>query len=263
MSSLFKVISSSFLSIMCLGAFTALFYVNTNYSKNVTKSNTSKVKFVTWQYWDTLQERKNYAKILKDLKIKQAIYSTQYKKSLPEKRQQWRDKVSKMLYQDITHKILPYWNETEWDFNGVSYVPAQGNIACGYFVATILQQAGIVLNRQKMGQSSSRDLVYALCDTSTVKTFRKKNFVQFWDYLSQKAPMGLYIVGLDKHTGLISKEADRIVFIHSRKPRLGGVIFEDAGKSLTLQNSGIQVIGNVLDNQPLLHKWLENEDQKL
>ncbi len=209
-----------------------------------------------WQYWDSTRAMQAYELACQSVYDKQAILAQNYSEAEPYQKKQLRIEAQAVIFEAITQKILPHWNETEWDFNGVTRAPTKGVIACGYFVATILQQAGIELDRRKMGQCSSTNLVKALCDTTTIQTFRQKNFAGFWEYLSQKAPDGLYIVGLDRHTGLIAKQKGKVTFTHSRKPRLAGVIFEDAGKSLTLHNSGIHVLGNVLENQRLVERWL-------
>ena len=48
----------------------------------------------------------------------------------------------------ITNTIAPAWIGTKWDFNGITEVPQQGKIACGYFVTTVLRDAGLPAVRQ-------------------------------------------------------------------------------------------------------------------
>lgn len=210
----------------------------------------------SWVYWDSTQHVQAYELACRHVYDQQARLAKNYMEAKASQKKQIREEAKEAIFQAITQKILPHWNETEWDFNGITREPTKGVIACGYFVATILQHAGIELDRRKMGQCSSSDLVKSLCDTTSIQTFRNKNFAGFWEYLSEKAPDGLFIVGLEKHTGLIAKKGRTITFVHSRKPRLAGVIFEDAGKSLSLHNSKIHVIGNVLENQTLIERWL-------
>lgn len=220
------------------------------------KSPTLPAQYAEWHYWDSLSHIKTYELACQKVLDTQAELAQAYLDATPAERKNVIEKAKMAIFQGITQDILPFWNETEWDFNGITKEPTKGVIACGYFVATILQQAGIQLDRRKMGQSSSTDLVKTLCDSTSIQSFKKKNFQGLWKYLSQKAPDGLYIIGLDKHTGLIAKQKGKITFIHSRKPRLAGVIFENAQKSLTLHNSSVHVVGNVLSNQALILKWL-------
>lgn len=213
-------------------------------------------QYAEWHYWDSLHHVENYELACHKVLNTQAELAKVYLEASPQEKTKIIKQAKEAIFHGITQELLPFWNETEWDFNGITKEPTKGVIACGYFVATILQQAGIELDRRKMGQASSTDLVKALCQNSTIQSFKKKDFKNFWRYLSQKAPDGLYIIGLDKHTGLIAKQREKITFIHSRKPRLAGVIFEDARISLTLQNSSVHVVGNILDNKALIEKWL-------
>ena len=40
-----------------------------------------------------------------------------------------------------------HWKGTPWDFNGTTRTPGEGAIACGYFVTTVLEQAGFKIER--------------------------------------------------------------------------------------------------------------------
>ncbi|TAE19494.1 MAG: hypothetical protein EAZ95_01730 [Bacteroidetes bacterium] len=213
-------------------------------------------QYAKWHYWDSTRHVAQYNLACRSVLEVQDELAKAYAEAEESEKKYVREQAKEAIFDAVTQKLLPFWNETEWDFNGTTHSPTQGVIACGYFVATILQHAGIELDRPKMGQSSSSNLVKALCDTNTVQIFQNKNFKGLWQYLSKKAPDGLYIVGMDRHAGMIAKQKGKVTFIHSRKPRLAGVIFENAEKSLTLQNSKIHVVGNVLANDALVRRWL-------
>jgi hypothetical protein len=222
----------------------------------LTSAKSASPEYAKWQYWDSTRHVADYDLACRQVMDMQAELAKKYAEAedVVEKKKILKE-AQDAIFEGITQTILPYWNETEWDFNGTTHLPTQGVIACGYFVATILQHAGIELERIKMGQASSTNLVKALCEKSSIQTFQNKDFEGFWKHL-QKTPDGLYIIGLDKHAGLIAKKEGKITFIHSRMPRLAGVIFENAQKSLTLQRSKVHVIGNVLANNDLVKKWL-------
>ena len=65
------------------------------------------------------------------------------------------DEKSQHFSNIIIKKIVPYWYGTKWDFNGTSRIPGQGSIAYGYFVTTILEDAGINLSRNRLAQCAS------------------------------------------------------------------------------------------------------------
>ena len=59
-----------------------------------------------------------------------------------------------VLTRSIYNDLLPAWYGTPWDFNGTSEVPQQGKIACGYFVSTILRDAGWKVERVRLAQQA-------------------------------------------------------------------------------------------------------------
>lgn len=160
------------------------------------------------------------------------------------------------LQNTITQEILPYWDKTEWDFNGTTNTPRTGTIACGYFVTTVLCHARLNIDRYHWGRSSSGVLINNLCAKNTVEMIKRNDFKRFLKYFHLK-PDGLYLVGLDTHIGFLEKKGEKLTFIHSRKPKKMGVIREQAQDSPTLQKSDVYVVGNLLLNDNLIKKWLE------
>ena len=63
--------------------------------------------------------------------------------------------MSSVLFNSMIDSIFPAWMGTNWDFNGTSNVPKQGEIACGYFVSTTLKHVGFNLNRYKLAQQAA------------------------------------------------------------------------------------------------------------
>lgn len=56
-------------------------------------------------------------------------------------------KARKLLLTTLSDSLFICWYGTNWDFNGTTLSPRQGNIACGYFVTTNLLQSGFLINR--------------------------------------------------------------------------------------------------------------------
>lgn len=159
------------------------------------------------------------------------------------------------IFNTITDKIIPFWLKTEWDFNGTTESPRGGTIACGYFVSTILLHAGINLDKYYLSREASAVMIDKLCEKSSIQTIWKNDFEKFYTYMASQND-GLFIVGLEKHVGLLQKKGDEILFIHSRKPKNVGVICEKAISSTTLKKSKIYVVGNLLENEEILKNWL-------
>lgn len=69
---------------------------------------------------------------------------------------------------------------------------------------------------------------------------------------------GLYIVGLDNHTGFIYNDGIKIFFIHSTFVGTKNVQWEEAEKSWVLSSSKYKVLGKISEDERMLAKWIEN-----
>ncbi len=143
----------------------------------------------------------------------------------------------------LTDSLLPCWYGTPWDFNGITEMPGQGKIACGYFVTTTLRDAGMKINRVKLAQCVSQNLLWDLC-----RDFKKYSDRSLEYFVSDvgKTGYGLYIVGLDNHTGYIFNDGKDVWFIHSGVYPPKCALKEKAINSITLKNSRYRVFGRIV-----------------
>lgn len=144
----------------------------------------------------------------------------------------------------ITDSLLPSWYGTEWNFYGTTETPGKGTIACGYFVTTVLRDAGIGLNRIKLSQCASEEMIKKVTRKESISRFRNKSQQEFINEMLLKEP-GLYIIGLDFHTGFIYHNGKELFFIHSSYASPKKVIREKADQSGVLSASKYKVIGRV------------------
>jgi len=155
----------------------------------------------------------------------------------------------------IVDSIFPYWYGTLWDFNGTTQTPGKGSIACGYFVSTVLRDAGISLNRVKTGQSASQQIIKTFADIKDIKTFSEKPLDSTLSFIKSKGA-GLFIIGLDYHVGFIHYDGKTCWFIHSKWINPKAVTKENASFSGILYYSKYRVVGKISSNKALLNKWL-------
>lgn len=146
----------------------------------------------------------------------------------------------------LTDSLLPCWYGTPWDFNGTTQIPGQGKIACGYFVTTTLRDAGMKINRVKLAQCVSQNLLWDLC--KDFQRFSDKSLEYFVNAI-RKTGYGLYIVGLDNHTGYIYHDGKDVWFIHSGVYPPKCALKEKAINSITLKNSRYRVFGRIVFNK--------------
>lgn len=155
----------------------------------------------------------------------------------------------------IVNRLIPYWYGTPWDFNGITQKPKQGNIACGYFVTTILRDAGFKVQRVKVAQKAASEIIREVADRSTIRAFSLKS-VNFIDSAVKKMGQGVYVVGLDYHVGFLYNDGKDVYFIHSNYIGREGVVKESILHSRAFANSKLRVVGKLSTATCLKEKWL-------
>ena len=148
----------------------------------------------------------------------------------------------KQLQIYFADSLLPCWYGTPWDYNGMSLSPAKGNIACGYFITTTLMHAGLAVNRIKMAQCPSSELIRSVC--TGIKIYSNKPVAELINQV-KKDGMGLYIAGLDFHTGFIWYDGSEVYFIHASYYGSKCVVREKAAGCAVLTNSKLKMTGKV------------------
>jgi hypothetical protein len=166
--------------------------------------------------------------------------------------------AKKYLVNMLTDSILPFWYETPWDFNGTTETPREGSIACGFFVSTTLQHAGFNINRIKCGQQASSVFINALCKPGSVKWISKNDTAKLVKHMLAQ-PDGLYLIGLDYHTGFLQKKGNDVWMIHSAFWPHKKVVKEKIQTCAHILESQVFVVGNLLGNDELVRKWINGE----
>jgi len=177
-----------------------------------------------------------------------------YATASAEKQQNLLNTGRKAFLKAIDEEFFPAWMGTPWDFNGVTQKPREGKIACGYFVTTVLRDAGVGLERAKLAQQASLKIIQTLCPKTDIKDYGGIDVPELVKRLGT-LPKGLYIVGLDIHTGFIFNR-EQVQFIHASYGDPAEVVREKALQSNVLAQSKRFVLGRV-DNDELMRKWLK------
>jgi hypothetical protein len=156
----------------------------------------------------------------------------------------------------ISTKVFPYWYGTEWDFNGTTETPNKGKIACGYFVTTTLRDMGVPINRVKMAQCASEEMITSLAGKKNVHRFSNVPAIEF-EKKMLKLGTGIYVIGLDNHTGFIHITGKGNFFIHASGWFPFKVVKNDVASSSILNNSKYKVVGKISGDEAFLRKWVE------
>lgn len=148
------------------------------------------------------------------------------------------------IQQFICDSLMLPWYGTAWDFNGTTETPGEGKIACGYFVTTVLRDAGIPLNRVKLSQCASAEMIRRLCKKESIQSYSNISLAGFVKAVEEKGS-GLYITGLDFHTGFLYHDGEKLWFIHASYAKPKQVIKEEALQSPVLASSAFRMVGRV------------------
>jgi hypothetical protein len=162
----------------------------------------------------------------------------------------------KLFVYSVTEQLIPSWYGTPWDFNGTTQQPGKGAIACGYFITTLLQDAGISISRVKLAQLPSGQIIQQLAEKSSIQRFSNRPEEEVEEEIKKQGP-GLYIAGLDFHTGFLYYDGQVVYFIHSNFINRVGVMKEPASASSPFYSSKYRVTGKISSNRNLLKNWLK------
>lgn len=205
-----------------------------------------------------VNKRKNYSACVDSLESYRVAQYRKYRNANGAGKKVILRQVRARLEGDLVNHIFPAWYGTPWDFNGVSQKPGEGKIACGYFVSTCLNHAGVKVSRVKLAQQPSQRIIRTFVSKKQTKIMAGKSMKQVRGYLKQ-AGNGLYIVGLDRHVGFIFVQGNEIRFIHSAYYKPENFVKSEPieGKN-PLSDSKYRVFGKLFSDSMLI-KWLRGE----
>ncbi len=198
-----------------------------------------------------------YNSELNDISQHQKVLSDKYSHSDELEKQAVLSETRNYLTDVITQKLFPYWYGTPWDFNGTTREPGKGEIACGYFVTTVLEDAGFKVPRIKWAQSASEVFIVKLAPNQ-LKRFQDVPLSVLKTYLLSSGG-GLYLAGLDSHVGFVWVEGKKIWFVHANYYQPAkGVMKEKMETKNPLSDSHYVIFGRLLSDE-MCRKWLNGE----
>ncbi|HLG02381.1 MAG TPA: hypothetical protein VI731_02220 [Bacteroidia bacterium] len=168
------------------------------------------------------------------------------------------DSTRKLLFNTLCDSLFVCWYGTPWDFNGTSHCPRKGQIACGYFVTTVLEQAGFRIERTWLAQQASGVMIRHLCASTKIKTITNNQTKKLVQYI-QSRPDGIFVIGLDNHTGFIIKQKGSLDFVDAGVWPHGKVAREPLNESQVVNDSKFYVAGELLYSNETLIAWLQNK----
>jgi len=198
----------------------------------------------------------SYKALISNLELSKLALKKRYQASRSNKEKDAvLNEAREQVLEVITNSVFPAWYGTIWAYSGMTTQPREGFIACGYFVTTVLKQTGLSINRVKLAQAASETMINAINNKRHMKRFRKVALPKFVNAVKELGA-GLFIVGLDNHTGFLFYDEKVVYFIHSSYQFPFSVLKEKALESQILQDSKYRVIGKLFNDNAAMRRWL-------
>lgn len=174
------------------------------------------------------------------------------------------DSLSKIFTTQLLNRIIPFWEGTEWDFNGYTHQPQTGKIACGYFISTTLRDVGIPINRFKLAQQSPVNEATSIALDTKVIEIAEGSPLKNISTLRDTLKTGIHFIGLSySHVGYLLKKEDELYIIHSNYAGSESVEIERLEESEAFNYFDQFYIAEISTNKSLLERWLSKEEIKI
>lgn len=169
-------------------------------------------------------------------------------------------RARKALQASIVDTLLPAWIGTDWAFHGTAERPgAPEGIACGYFVATILEHAGLRLeSRRKFGQATALAIQKALVADPHAHHRIFSVPAETLERRLRDLGDGLYVIGLDVHVGFVVVKGDAVRMVHASYTDAHKVIDEPliSAKAIANSRTAGYFVTSLLADDALVLAWL-------
>lgn len=198
----------------------------------------------------------NYRHEKSELNLERDLLLKAFKKEGPSKK--IMQQAAALFMSKLNGTLFDFWMETDWDYNGTTEIPGTGSIACGYFVTTLLRDMGVKLDRNSLAQCASEPMIKKLVEERYIQRYSGYSIENFVASVKRSGD-GIYLVGLDNHTGFIVCEKGNVTFVHSGGGVPARVLRQDAMHSGLLERSSYRVTGKLSADDHFLTKWLKGQ----
>lgn len=200
----------------------------------------------------------NYSAVKSDLGSLKARAHADFNKATTQKQKTAAlAKARAELLAAFDQQLFPIWSGTPWNFYGTTETPKEGTIACGYFVSTLMRDAGFDVERVKLAQQASEYIVKTLAEPNDTLRFRNVEKATVIADLRKKLGDGLFVVGMDYHVAFLRLDGARADLCHAAVFEPKAAVCEDAAASPGF-TSNYHVVGRVFSDAQLT-AWLAGQ----
>lgn len=181
-----------------------------------------------------------------------------YRKAQTAERRREIEGDARIILELIMPEMMRCWLGTGYDFNGTAEKPGGGKIACGYFVSTVLRDAGFKVNRYKLAQQPSQNILLSFIGSESCLLKVGQDYETYADWV-EEMDEGIYLIGLDTHVGFIVNTGEEMHFIHSSGARSIGVVEEGRDDAEVIKRSKWRMLGGFTNDPGVVRVWLAGE----
>ena len=201
------------------------------------------------------QAKGEYENLLGEIRRMQAGFAGRYAKAISQDaRHRVVDEAREAVRDVLVSKVFPLWRGTRTAYNGVTQVPRNGEIACGFFVSTILDHLGFEVERVALARSPALTIIQALSSPQGRSTVPASQPVDRLAEALEKAGQGVYLIGLDHHVGFVVYDQDGMEIHHAGAFRVVG---EDIHRShaVLYESEKGKFLGRLFEDH-MMEAWL-------
>ncbi|MBK1853456.1 hypothetical protein JO972_00640 [Verrucomicrobiaceae bacterium 5K15] len=204
-----------------------------------------------------IPDPETYAVTVEEIRFHREKLSRQYQQASTEAERKEVLASARSLLELTMPSLMRCWLGTPWDFNGTASAPGGGKVACGYYVSTIMRDSGFEVQRIRLAQQPSQNILLTFLPRKKLSIRVGMDYEDFMQSMREKEH-GIYIIGLDKHVGFLVHNEQGLQFLHSGGV-LRRVVDENQDDAYSIQASNYRVVGNICADDAVLIKWLRNE----
>lgn len=205
-----------------------------------------------------IPDPKTYAVLSTEIERWRIDLAQRYAKAKSPLEREVVEQDARLVLEQALPAMMRCWLGTPWDFDGTAEGPGKGKIACGYFVATVLKDAGFRVDRYRLAQQPSENILRSFLTKESCSLTVGKPYDAFASELEQVAP-GIYVIGLDTHVAFLLVEKTGFRFIHSSGSAPWCVVDEGREEAQVLRKSNWRMLGNFTGDSGVLRSWLKGE----
>lgn len=199
-----------------------------------------------------------YEVLVDELKRWREQLTVQYRKARTDAERAAVEQDARVILELFMPEMMRCWLGTGYDFNGVAEKPGIGRVACGYYVSTVIRDSGFKVNRYKLAQQPSENILRTFVQSENCLLRVGYDYEKYVDWVEAKEP-GIYLIGLDTHVGFIVNEGGKMKFMHSSGVRHAGVVEELRDDAVALRGSRWRMLGHFSGDPKVLRMWLSGE----